>query len=45
MEEDEMGGACSMNWGGKRNGYMLLVETPEGKRPLGRPKCRWWKKE
>jgi hypothetical protein len=27
--------------GEKRNVYRLLVEKPEGKRPLGRPRCRW----
>jgi hypothetical protein len=27
--------------GEKRNVYRLLVGTPEGKRPLGRPRCRW----
>jgi hypothetical protein len=27
--------------GEKRNLYRLLVEKPEGKRPLGRPRCRW----
>jgi hypothetical protein len=27
--------------GEKRNVYMLLVGKPEGKRPLGRPRCRW----
>jgi hypothetical protein len=27
--------------GEKRNVYRLLVERPEGKRPLGRPRCRW----
>jgi hypothetical protein len=27
--------------GEKRNVYMLLVEKPEGKRPLGRPRRRW----
>jgi hypothetical protein len=27
--------------GEKRNPYRLLVEKPEGKRPLGRPRCRW----
>jgi hypothetical protein len=27
--------------GGKRNAYRLLVRKPEGKRPLGRPRCRW----
>jgi hypothetical protein len=25
----------------KRNVYRLLVGKPEGKRPLGRPSCRW----
>jgi hypothetical protein len=27
--------------GEKRNVYRLLVGKPEGKRPLGRPACRW----
>jgi hypothetical protein len=27
--------------GEKRNAYRLLVENPEGKRPLGRPRRRW----
>jgi hypothetical protein len=27
--------------GGKRNMYRLLVEKPEGKRPLGRPRSMW----
>jgi hypothetical protein len=27
--------------GEKRNAYILLVEKPEEKRPLGRPKHRW----
>jgi hypothetical protein len=27
--------------GEKRNTFMLLVEKPEGKRPLGRPRHRW----
>jgi hypothetical protein len=35
-----MGGACSTN-GEKGNLYILLLGKPEGKRPLGRPKCRW----
>jgi hypothetical protein len=37
-----------MRWAGhveqmgeKRNAYRLLVGTPEGKRPLGRPRHRW----
>jgi hypothetical protein len=27
--------------GKKRNVYRLLVGKSEGKRPLGRPRCRW----
>jgi hypothetical protein len=27
--------------GEKRNAYRLLVENPEGKRPLGRPRRKW----
>jgi hypothetical protein len=27
--------------GEKRNVYRLLVGKPEGKRPLGIPRCRW----
>jgi hypothetical protein len=27
--------------GAKRNGYRILVGKPEGKRPLGRPRCMW----
>jgi hypothetical protein len=37
-----------MRWAGhvtqmgeKRNAYRLLVGRPEGKKPLGRPRCRW----
>jgi hypothetical protein len=37
-----------MRWGGhvarmgeKRNAYRILVGKPEGKRPLGRPRCTW----
>jgi hypothetical protein len=25
----------------KRNAYRILVGKPEGKKPLGRPRCRW----
>jgi hypothetical protein len=25
----------------KRNAYRILVGKPEGKRSLGRPRCRW----
>jgi hypothetical protein len=27
--------------GEKRNAYRLLVEKPEGRKPLGRPRHRW----
>ena len=27
--------------GEERGVYRVLVGKPEGKRPLGRPKCRW----
>jgi hypothetical protein len=36
-----MGGSCSTN-GENRNTYRLLVGKPEGIRPLGRPKRRWF---
>jgi hypothetical protein len=32
--------AVSTN-GEKRNASRVLVKEPEGKRPLGRPKCNW----
>jgi hypothetical protein len=44
----EIGIIKFMRWAGhvtqmgeKRNAYRLLVGRPEGKRPLGRPRCRW----
>jgi hypothetical protein len=27
--------------GETRNAYRILAGKPEGKRPLGRPRCRW----
>jgi hypothetical protein len=37
-----------MRWAGhvaqmgeKRTAYRILVGNPEGKRPLGKPRCRW----
>jgi hypothetical protein len=37
-----------MSWAGhvaclgeKRNAYRVSVGKPEGRRPLGRPRCRW----
>jgi hypothetical protein len=35
---DIIGGA---NMGEMRNAYKLLVGKPEGKRPLGRTRCKW----
>jgi hypothetical protein len=35
-----MGRACSTN-GAKKNAYIILVGTPEGKRPVGRARRRW----
>jgi hypothetical protein len=40
VKDDEMGRECSMN-GEKRNAYRILVGKQEGRRPLGRPRCRW----
>jgi hypothetical protein len=34
-----MGRPCSTNEG-EEEAYMILVEKPEEKRPLGRPRCR-----
>jgi hypothetical protein len=25
----------------KKNAYRIVVEKPDGDRPLGRPRCRW----
>jgi hypothetical protein len=35
-----MGGACSTN-GAEDGAYRILMEKPEGKRPLGRSARRW----
>jgi hypothetical protein len=35
-----MGGACSV-YGERRGIYRVFVKKPEGKRPLGRLRCRW----
>jgi hypothetical protein len=35
-----MGGASSTHGGGE-NVYKIVVGKPEGKRPLGKPRCKW----
>jgi hypothetical protein len=35
-----MGGACSA-YGGEERSIYGFGGKPEGKRPLGRPRCRW----
>jgi hypothetical protein len=40
VKEDEMGRSCSMH-GEKKEAYRILVGTTGGKRPLGRPRCKW----
>jgi hypothetical protein len=35
-----MGRECSTH-GETRNAYRILVGKPEGRRPLGRPRCMW----
>ena len=35
-----MGRACSHN-GGRWSAFKILTGKPTGKRPLGRPRCRW----
>jgi hypothetical protein len=38
--KNEMGGAYS-TYEERRGAYRVLVGKPEGKRLLGRPRCRW----
>jgi hypothetical protein len=40
MKENDLGGACSTH---RRDAYQILVERPEGKRPLERTMRRWEK--
>jgi hypothetical protein len=35
-----MGGVCG-TYGGEERGAQGIGGVPEGKRPLGRPSCRW----
>jgi hypothetical protein len=39
-KEDDMGGHVA-RIGEVRGAYNILVGKPEGRRPLGRPRCRW----
>jgi hypothetical protein len=32
---------CVLHFEDMRNAYRILVRKPEGKRPLGRLRCRW----
>jgi hypothetical protein len=41
IEKNEMDGACSAYGGWERHVEGFGGEEPEGKRPLGRPRCRW----
>jgi hypothetical protein len=40
VKDDKIGRACS-TYGENRNAYRILAGKPDGKRPLGRPRCRW----
>jgi hypothetical protein len=40
-QKNEMGRACS-TYGERRGVYRVLVGKLEGKRPLGRPRRRWY---
>jgi hypothetical protein len=41
MNEREGGGVLVALMVERRGIYRALVWKPEGRRPLGRPKCRW----
>jgi hypothetical protein len=41
MEEFKYLGATLARMGERRGVYRVLVEKPEGKRPLGRPRLLW----
>jgi len=40
IEKNGTGGTCS-TYGERRDAYSVLVGKPEGKRQIGRPRCRW----
>jgi hypothetical protein len=39
MKDDEMGETCKL--GEMTTAYKILIEKPEGKRPLARPNRMW----
>jgi hypothetical protein len=41
MEGNEVSAESIWHELGRRGTYMLLVGKPEGKKPLGRSRCRW----
>jgi len=40
IKKTGIGEACS-TYGGEGDACRIFVGKPEGKRPLGRPRCRW----
>jgi hypothetical protein len=38
MKENETGRICTWHWGKMKNAYIIIVEKPEGKIPVGRPR-------
>ena len=40
IKDNDMGGALE-HMGHKRVAHWVMVGNPDGKSPLGRPKCRW----
>jgi hypothetical protein len=40
IKNNDMSAECS-TYGGEKSAYSILVEKPEGKKPLGRPSRRW----
>jgi len=40
IEKNETGGACS-TYGGRKGVYRVWAGKPEGRTPLGGPRCKW----